>query len=78
MPTAELPAFLQEFINHRKGAKDKELSQAAKKQLGVSDKKGKQEIEMALGGIIEQKPKAKIVKNYFKERIKDLTAVKMK
>jgi hypothetical protein len=78
MPTAELPAFLQEFINHRKGAKDKELSQAAKKQLGVSDKKGKQEIEMAIEGIIEQKPKAKIVKNYFKERIKDLTSVKMK
>ena len=78
MPTAELPAFLQEFINHRKGAKDKDLSQAAKKQLGVTDKKGKQEIEMAIEGIIEQKPKAKIVKNYFKERIKDLTAVKMK
>ena len=78
MPTAELPGFLQEFINHRKSAKDKELSQAAKKQLGVTDKKGKQEIEMALEGIIEQKPKAKIVKNFFKERIKDLTALKMK
>jgi hypothetical protein len=78
MPTSELPGFLQEFINHRKSAKDKELSQAAKKQLGVSDKKGKQEIEMAMEGIIEQKPKAKIVRNYFKERIKDLTAVKMK
>jgi hypothetical protein len=78
MPTSELPGFLQEFINHRKSAKDKELSQAAKKQLGVSDKKGKQEIEMAIEGIIEQKPKAKIVKNYFKERIKDLTSVKMK
>ena len=78
MPTAELPGFLQEFINHRKGAKDKEMSQAAKKQLGVSDKKGKQEIEMAIGSIIEQKPKAKIVKNFFKERIKDLTALKMK
>ncbi len=78
MPTSELPGFLQEFINHRKGAKDKELSQAAKKQLGVSDKKGKQEIEMAIEGIIEQKPKAKIVRNYFKERIKDLTSVKMK
>jgi hypothetical protein len=46
--------------------------------LGVSDRKGKQEIEMALEGIIEQKPKAKIVKNFFKERIKDLTALKMK
>jgi hypothetical protein len=78
MPTSELPGFLQEFINHRKSAKDKELSQAAKKQLGVSDRKGKQEIEMAMEGIIEQKPKAKIVRNYFKERIKDLTAVKMK
>ena len=78
MPTSELPGFLQEFINHRKSAKDKELSQAAKKQLGVTDKKGKQEIEMAIEGIIEQKPKAKIVKNYFKERIKDLTSVKMK
>tara|TARA_R110002126_G_scaffold195989_1_gene343875 strand:+ start:115 stop:351 length:237 start_codon:yes stop_codon:yes gene_type:complete len=78
MPTAELPAFLQEFINHRKHTTDKDLSQAAKKKLGVTDKKGQQEIEMAIDGIIEKKPKAKIVRNYFKERIKDLTAVKMK
>ena len=78
MPTAELPAFLQEFMNHRKEHVHKEQTPAMKKKLGLSDKKGKAEIEMALEGIIEQKPKAKIVKNYFKERIKDLTAVKMK
>ena len=74
MPTAELPAFLQEFINHRKSAKDKELSQAAKKKLGVTDKKGKQEIEMAKGdrrtfameaglGLIGAKPRADVLKD---------------
>jgi hypothetical protein len=78
MPTAELPAFLQEFINHRKHTKDKEMAPAAKKKMGITDKKNQQEIEMAIEGIIEKKPKAKIVRNYFKERIKDLTAVKMK
>ena len=78
MPTAEIPAFLQEFMNHRKQTVHKEQTPAMKKKMGISDHKGKAEIEMAIEGIIEKKPKAKIVKQFLQERIKDLTATKMK
>jgi hypothetical protein len=78
MPHNELPAALQEFINFRKQVKDKENTPAVKKKLGLSDQKGKAEMEMSLEGIIEKKPKKKVVAEYFENRIKDLTAVKMK
>lgn len=78
MPTAELPAFLQDFMNHRKHHTNKEVTPAMKKKLGISDHKGKAEIEMAIEGIIEKKPSNDVVKEFFKGRVKDLSAAKMK
>jgi hypothetical protein len=49
-----------------------------KKRLGLSDKKGKAELHMAMEGIIDKKPNPKIVAEYFENRIKDLSSEKMK
>jgi len=78
MPTQELPAALQEFMAHRKHLKDKESKPEVKKRMGLTDHKHRAELEQGIQGIIEKRPKAKIVKEFFKERIKELTAVKMK
>ena len=78
MPSNEVPAALQEFIKHRQHIKGKESSPIVKKKLGLSDHKGKAELEQGIQGIIEKKPKAKVVMEFFKERVKDLSAAKMK
>ena len=78
MPSNEVPAALQEFIKHRQHIKGKESSPIVKKKLGLSDHKGKAELEQGIHGIIEKKPKAKVVMEFFKERVKDLSAAKMK
>lgn len=78
MPTNEVPAALQDFIAHRQQLKNKESAPAVKKKLGISDHKNKAELEQGIQGLIEKKPIAKIVKEFFKERIKELTATKMK
>lgn len=74
----EIPAALQEFMVHRKHIKDKETAPAVKKKLGLTDHKGKAELEQGIEGIIERKPKKKVVMEFFKERVKELTATKMK
>jgi hypothetical protein len=78
MPTHEIPPALTEFIKHRQHLKNKESSPIVKKKLGLSDHKNKAELEQGIQGLIEKKPKAKVVMEFFKERIKELTAEKMK
>ena len=78
MPTHEVPQALQDFLKHRQHLKDKETAPAVKKKLGLTDHKGKAELEQSIQGIIDKKPNKKIVKEFFKERVKELMAVKMK
>jgi hypothetical protein len=78
MPSNEVPAALQEFIKHRQHLKNKETAPAVKKKLGLTDHKGKAELEQGIEGIIDKKPSKKVVMEFFKERVKDLTATKMK
>jgi len=78
MPTAEVPAALQEFMNFRKHVMKKETSPEVKKKLGLTDKKGKAELEQGIMGIIEKKPKKKVLMEYFDSRVKELSADKMK
>jgi hypothetical protein len=78
MPTHEVPQALQDFLKHRQHLKDKETAPAVKKRLGITDHKGKAELEQSIQGIIDKKPNKKIVKEFFKERVKELMAVKMK
>jgi len=78
MPT-ELPAFLQDFMNHRKHTTKQDMtSPAVKKSESLKPVRGNNELEMALDGIIEKKPGAKIVKEFFKTRVEELSKVKMK
>ena len=74
----EIPAALQEFMNHRKQSKDKESKPEVKKKLGLSSHKGKAELEQGIEGIIERKPKKKVLMEFFKERVKELSVAKMK
>ena len=78
MPANEIPAALSDFIAHRKHIKDKESAPVVKKKLGITDHEGKAELEQGIQGLIEKKPNAKVVKEFFKERVKELTAEKMK
>jgi len=78
MPHHEVPAALQEFMALRKHLKDKETKPEVKKKIGLSDHKGKAELEQGIEGIIERKPKKKVLMEFFKERVKELTANKMK
>jgi len=78
MPANEIPAFLKEFISHRAHVKGKESAPEVKKKLGLTSHKGQAELEMSIQGIIEKKPRAKVVKEFFEERVKELSAVKMK
>jgi len=78
MPSAEVPAALQAFMEHRKHIKGKETPPEVKKKLGLSDHKGKAELEMAIDGIIEKKPNDKVVREYLESRVKELSAEKMK
>jgi hypothetical protein len=78
MPHAEIPAALSEFMAHRKHIKDKETKPEVKKKIGLTDHKGKAELEQGIEGIIERKPKKKVLMEYFKERVKGLTVTKMK
>lgn len=78
MPHAEIPTALKEFMDHRKHVKDKDTKPEVKKRMGLTDHKSKAELEQGIQGIIEKKPKKKIVMEFFQERVKDLTATKMK
>ena len=78
MPSNEIPAALQEFMKHRQHIKGKETAPAVKKKLGLTDHKGKAELEQGIEGIIEKKSKKKVIIEFFKERIKELTAERMK
>jgi hypothetical protein len=78
MPHSEIPAALSDFMAHRKHIKDKETKPEVKKKMGLTDHKGKAELEQSIEGIIEKKPKKKVIMEFFKERVKELTAVKMK
>jgi hypothetical protein len=78
MPSAEIPAALQDFMTHRKNIKSKETAPEVKKRMGLSDRKGKAELEMAVEGIIDKKPHDKVVREYLENRVKELSAEKMK
>jgi lipopolysaccharide biosynthesis regulator YciM len=75
----EIPAFLQDFMNHRKHMTKQDMnSPAVKKSEALMPAKGTADIEIAIQGIIEKKPKNKIVKKFLETRIEELSKAKMK
>jgi hypothetical protein len=75
----EIPGFLQDFMNHRKHMTKQDMnSPAVKKSQSLQPAKGLSDIELSIEGIIEKKPKAKVIKKFLEGRIEELTKVKMK
>jgi lipopolysaccharide biosynthesis regulator YciM len=75
----EIPAFLQEFMNHRKHVTSKDMtSPSVRKSESLKPVRGNEELEMAIEGIIEKKPSDKVVKDFLKVRIDELSKAKMK
>ena len=75
----ELPAFLQDFMSHRKHVTKQDVkSPAVKKSESLMPAKTLGELEMAIEGIIEKKPKSKLVKAFLQTRIDELSKAKMK
>jgi hypothetical protein len=78
MPSAEIPAFLMDFMNHRKHLSKQDMTNpAVKKSAALQPAKDKKELEMAIEGIIEKKPKNKVVKEFFQNRVDELSKNKM-
>jgi lipopolysaccharide biosynthesis regulator YciM len=73
----EVPAFLQDFMNHRKHMTKQDLMSPAVKK-SESLKPAKNELEVGIEGIIEKRPKNKVVKEFLQNRIDELSKGKMK
>jgi hypothetical protein len=76
----ELPAFLKEFMDMRKGVNKKEATPQEKKKIQKGQTKP---IETGLDGtslasIIEKKPSKKMVAEYIQKRCDALSKEKMK
>jgi len=75
----EIPAFLQEFMSHRRHMTKQDMnSPAVRKSESLLPAKGTADIEIAIQGIIEKKPKNKVVKKFLESRIEELSKSKMK
>jgi hypothetical protein len=74
----ELPGFLQDFMQHRQHlSKQDKMSPAVKKSESLKPVKGRAEIDQAIEGIIEKKPKNKVVMEFFQNRVDELSKTKM-
>jgi hypothetical protein len=75
----EVPAFLQDFINHRKHTtKQDKQSPSVKKTESLLPATKVGDLDMGIEGIIEKKPKAKFVKEFLQIRIDEMSKTKMK
>jgi len=75
----EIPAFLQEFMQHRKQMTKQDMAApSVKKSESLLPAKGTADIEIAIQGIIEKRPKGKVVKKFLESRIEELSKNKMK
>lgn len=75
----EIPAFLHEFMQHRKHVTKQDMNApSVKKSESLMPSKGTADIEIAIQGIIENKPKNKVVKKFLEGRIEELSKSKMK
>jgi len=52
-------------------------SPAVKKSESLKPAKGKADIDMAIDGIIDKKPKNKVVKEFFQNRCDEMSKTKM-
>ena len=75
----EIPAFLKDFMNHRKHVTKQDMtSPAVKKSESLMPATKVGDLDMGIEGIIEKKPKAKFVKQFLQTRIDEMSKAKMK
>ena len=75
----EIPAFLQDFMNHRRQVtKQDKMSPAVKKSESLMPAVGATQIEQSISAIIEKKPKNKVVREFLQTRVDELSKTKMK
>jgi len=78
MPSAEIPGFLMDFMKHRQHLSKQDMTApAVKKSASLQPAKDKKELEMAIEGIIEKKPKNKVVREFFQNRVDEMSKNKM-
>lgn len=77
MPHSEIPAFLKEFIDHRKKTADTKPP-PDKKLVRQGVKKAETLEDSSLTQIIENKPSKKVVEEYLQNRLDELSKIKMK
>lgn len=77
MPHSEIPAFLKEFIDHRKKSVDTKPP-PEKKLVRQGVKKVEALDDSSLAQIIENKPSKKVVEEYIQKRLDELSKIKMK
>lgn len=74
----EIPAFLQEFINHRKQQSKHKETPAELKKVERGQVRPNKELETSVQYIIEKKPDDKAVKEYLQARLEELDKEKIK
>lgn len=74
----EIPAFLADFISHRKHSLKEQKPEEKKKLLkGISVAKDKT-LDTSVDGIIDKRPSRKVVEEYFQNKCDELSKEKMK
>jgi hypothetical protein len=74
----EIPGFLKEFMNHRAHVTKQDMTSPAVKKSESLKPSNKNELNLAIEGIIDKQPKSKIVKQFFQTRVDELSKIKMK
>lgn len=79
MPSAEIPGFLMDFMKHRQHLTKQDMTApAVKKSKALQNQGKKDDLMMAIDGIIEKKPGRKYVKEFLQNRVDELSKEKMK
>ena len=73
----EIPAFLADFISHRKSVL-KEKTPQEKKQILKGSTVKMESLDTTVDGIIDKKPGTKALEEYFQKRCDELSKEKMK
>ena len=74
----EIPAFLADFISHRKSVLKEKTPQEKKQILKGTATVKMESLDTTVAGIIDKKPGTKTLEEYFQKRCDELSKEKMK
>ena len=73
----ELPAFLQEFMKHRKHVTKSDPTPLQSKTAALQPASKTKDLDLSVAGIIEKKPNRKVLDEFLQKRCDELTKVKL-